>query len=208
MQKKDLRIDALLAMRTSKYSTIDMVRILDTVVWRKAPSNYDRNRTQFTLAPGQRVGTRKAYGMSDYGYPVLERVFKYSTSMTPEQHAAAYAFIKTAEVTLADLLDEDGQVKHELIPEGVRLTVVDTRHLLGGWATVKHEEDMQEKAEEENRRALKQQREDRENRFGKAQLMAARILGPRGPFGGPQMNTGGTVTMSLKDFETLMARVR
>lgn len=207
MQKKDLRTGALLAMRTSKYNTLVKVRLLDVSVWRMSPAQRSQEDRSLIPAAGERVRVRSGYGRFDYGYPALTRILTHTTAMTPDEHRAANAFMANAEVQLSDLLDKDGRQITEL-PRGVLLTVVDTRHLVGGWATVKGAEDAQEAAEEEVRQAQKERREDRENRFGLVRQIAQKILGNDSPYADPRMSDTGVVTMSLEDFEAIMARVR
>lgn len=189
MKKSELTVGSLVALRRSSYEGAEPARVLDAQVWRKGG-------VTFRETPWERART---VGYTDvvYGYPVLVAQSKYKKEHTEALFASA--------LTLKDILNADGTMNQEAIPEELTIRMVNASSMRGDWAAFAAEQAQAQIAEKASQDAYAAARQLRQSRFQKLLHRLRTADGGPGVFGTVHTEQDGrVVTMPLAAFEALV----
>lgn len=143
MEKTQLtNATATLAYQPSKYDIVKAAHLLATTLWTETSSSWRDGRTFRTA--NNREPKPSAGRYQTTGYPVL--VADNFSNDSAEEKAAALEFVNTTTLTMADLVTEDGNLI-DTLPVGVRLKIVNNRHIIGEWITVQAEREAERQAQ-------------------------------------------------------------
>lgn len=136
MKKQDLTTTGLLAH--DGYYGADPVRLLDVQLWRL--DSYSKSRVVKVAGDNFSRPSKMAFGT--VGYPVLALYGQGAMGKT--ERAEAEKFLAETELTMADLIDQEGHDIPDVLPKGIRLRIVNNRKITGDYATVRAEIDAED----------------------------------------------------------------
>lgn len=149
MKQSDLIPGQIYAERRSSYSPVNPALLLNSVpAVRRSSPRLSNSPTQVTylavaeasLRAGRTYNNRYRNESHLCGYPVL-------TARRPQDLAS----LRERKVTLPDLLDEEGHLREELLPEGVSLVLVGGRELTGTYEEYERQQQEERRAREDER---------------------------------------------------------